>query len=91
MGPHDMINAMFDEHPGCRHFIIAGGERTGDKVAFNVDSTPIDGEYEVVWLTEGGGEEHDKDFLSFLRAYLQVTEETIAMEKENRAKPKEST
>lgn len=90
IGKHDFIEAMFDEHPGCRDFVIAGGgTRSGDIVAFDVESEAPNGDYDVVWLTESGGVERDPDFVSFLRAYLKVTEETIAKEKADRANLKE--
>lgn len=86
IGKHEFIEAMFDEHPGCRDFVIAGGGRlSGDIVAFDVKSKSSNGDYEVVWLTESGGVERDPDFVSFLRAYLKVTEDTIAQEKADRA------
>ena len=83
---HDrFIEAMFDENPGCRQFVIAGSPRSGDIVSFDVNAPTKDGGYEVVWLTAEGDAERDKDFVSFLRAYLQVTRDTIARERADRA------
>lgn len=83
---HDtFIEAMFDDYPGCRQFVIAGSRRSGDIVSFDIKAPSDDGGYQVVWLTAEGDAERDADFVSFLRAYLQLTRETIAQEKANRA------
>lgn len=83
---HDsFIEAIFDEYPGCRQFVIAGSPRSGDIVSFDVNAPTDNGGYQVVWLTAEGDAERDSDFVAFLRAYLQVTRETIAQEKADRA------
>jgi hypothetical protein len=83
---HDtFIEAMFEEYPGCKQFVVAGSPRSGDVVSFDVNAPTSGGGYEVVWLTAEGDAERDADFVSFLRAYLQVTRDTIAKEKADRA------
>lgn len=86
IGKCDFIEAMFDICPGCRDFVIAGGTnrgktRTGDIVAFDIQSKAPDGSYKLVWITEGGRVSRNRDFVTFLRAYLRVTKETIAQDK----------
>lgn len=84
IGKRDFIEALFDDHPGCRDFVIAGDSsntRSGDIVAFDIKSKAPDGGYKLVWLTEGGSVSRNRDFVTFLRCYLRVTKETIAQDK----------